>query len=246
MAPPTDVCLQGAVRVPGPEDRVPRGGVLEPRLLRGAGGVRGRRRRRGAGGPDGVQDGARPADGAVDADARVLGLRLAHGHQPPHAAALLHPHPQRVRQDARRQQRHPGQLAPQHLLPLLRPVQLTDRDPCPARNWSWLAGALLGSVTIVYSTILCSTTTRLLLLLLVYYHQVRRNGTASRRRRPWEGRCLRSPCRCSCIVIMVLGVVASGARFLGQASCAMFVGSGWHVMPCVTLIASRQARRQKN
>ncbi|AQL05583.1 beta expansin8 [Zea mays] len=33
-------------------------------------------------------------------------------------------HPQRVRQDARRQQRHPGQLAPQHLLPLLRPVQL--------------------------------------------------------------------------------------------------------------------------
>ncbi|AQL05582.1 beta expansin8 [Zea mays] len=88
-------------------------------------------------------------------------------------------------------------------------------------SWSWLAGALLGSVTIVYSTILCSTTTRLLLLLLVYYHQVRRNGTASRRRRPWEGRCLRSPCRCSCIVIMVLGVVAS-------------------------LIASRQARRQKN
>ncbi|AQL05581.1 beta expansin8, partial [Zea mays] len=60
-------------------------------------------------------------------------------------------------------------------------------------QYSWLAGALLGSVTIVYSTILCSTTTRLLLLLLVYYHQVRRNGTASRRRRPWEGRCLRSP-----------------------------------------------------
>jgi hypothetical protein len=161
------------VRVPWPQDRVPRGGVLEPRLLRGAGGVRGRRRRRGAGGPDGVQDGARAADGAVGADARVLGLHLAHGHQPPHAAALLHPHPQRVRQDARRQERHPGQLEAQHLLPLLRPVQLA----------SWFAPSGR-SVTTTHH----------------YYHHhpldycfcyqiLRRNGTAGcrRRRRPWKG-----------------------------------------------------------
>uniref|UniRef100_A0A8R7P058 Uncharacterized protein n=1 Tax=Triticum urartu TaxID=4572 RepID=A0A8R7P058_TRIUA len=113
--------LQGAVRVPGAQDRVPRGGVLEPRLLRGAGGVRGRRRRRGAGGPHGVAGAGRRQ---VDEDEGVVGLRLAPRLQPPPPGALLHPHPQRVRQDARRQQGHPGQLEAQHLLPLLRPVQL--------------------------------------------------------------------------------------------------------------------------
>ncbi|ONL99816.1 beta expansin2 [Zea mays] len=82
-------------------------------------------------------------------------------------------HPQRVRQDARRQERHPGQLEAQHLLPLLRPVQLA----------SWFAPSGR-SVTTTHH----------------YYHHhpldycfcyqiLRRNGTAGcrRRRRPWKG-----------------------------------------------------------
>ncbi|KAE8801721.1 hypothetical protein D1007_22760 [Hordeum vulgare] len=129
----------GAVRVPGAQDRVPRGGVLEPRLLRGAGGVRGRRRRRGAGGPHGVAGAGRRK---VDEDEGVVGLRLAPRLQPPPPGAILHPHPQRVRQDARRQQGHPGQLEAQHLLPLLRAVQLKSLYPSTGNATTQLAATV--------------------------------------------------------------------------------------------------------
>ncbi|XBJ24891.1 hypothetical protein VPH35_002670 [Triticum aestivum] len=110
--------MQSAVRVPRSQGDLPRGAGVEPGVLRGAGGVRGRRRRRGAGGPHGGQ----LRD--VDADARVVGIHLAAGLRPPPPGALLHAHHQRVRQDAGGRQGHPGQLGAQHLLPLHRPVQL--------------------------------------------------------------------------------------------------------------------------
>lgn len=109
-----------AVRVPGPQGGIPRGGRVQPRVPGGAGGVRERRRRRGAGGPQGGRRRRRK----VDADAGVVGVGVEAGLQPPPAGAILHPHPERLRQDVGGTRRHPPQLDAQHLLPFLRPVLL--------------------------------------------------------------------------------------------------------------------------
>jgi len=66
----------------------------------------------------------------VGADARVLGIHLEDGLQPPAAGALLAARHQRVRQEAGGQPGHPGQLGAQQLLPLHHPVLALLMDAC--------------------------------------------------------------------------------------------------------------------
>jgi hypothetical protein len=117
--------LQGAVQVRGrAEDRVPRGARLEPQLPGGAGEVRRGRQRRRADGPQGE------GVAGVGADAALVGHHLEDGHAQGAQGPLLHPPHQRVRREARRHRRGPGELDPQHSLRVQHPVldfYTTDR-----------------------------------------------------------------------------------------------------------------------
>jgi len=98
------------------EDRVPRGEGVQPQLPGGAGEVRRGRRRHRADGAQGE------GVAGVEADEALVGRHLEDGHAQGAQGPLLHPPHQRVRQEARRHRRHPGQLDPQHILQVQHPV----------------------------------------------------------------------------------------------------------------------------
>jgi hypothetical protein len=123
-------CVQGAVQLARAGHRVQGGRRLEPELLRGAHRVRVRGRRAGVRGAHA----ARRRRG-VGADAAVVGRRVAVQLRRHPAGALLRPPHLRLRQDGRRQQRHPRGVDARRHVPLGRQLrQLTRTDGRTDRN----------------------------------------------------------------------------------------------------------------